>query len=153
MYGYNNFGNSYNPQMQRPFYVQSQPQMQEMEQMAPFQIVRFVNEKEAQAYTLLPNQKALLMDTANMKFWIKSADSLGNSSIETYRFEKCENNNPAKDAITNIDTSDFLKKDDLKEVATKNELNALKDIIDELQKQIRINQILNEKPVVTAKGE
>ena len=72
MYGYNNFGNTYIPPIQqRPLYMQPQ---QEMEQASPFQIVKFVNETEAQGFVLLPNQKALLMDTANMKFWIKWTD-------------------------------------------------------------------------------
>ena len=92
MYGYNNnFGGYVPPIQQRPMYMPTQPQVQDMEQMTPFQIVRFVNEKEAQAFTLLPNQKALLMDTANMKFWIKWTDSLGNSTTETYKFEKTDN--------------------------------------------------------------
>ena len=63
MYGYNNFGNTYVPPIQpRPMYM-SQP---EMEQASPFNIVKFVNEKEATGYVLLPNQRALLMDTQNM---------------------------------------------------------------------------------------
>lgn len=152
MYGYNNFGNSYNPQIpQRPIYMPQNP-TQDMEQGSPFQVVKFVNEKEAQGYVLLPNQKALLMDTANMKFWIKWTDSLGNSSIETYKFEKSENNN-FSEHVQSFNTSDFLKKDDLKNIATKSELDLLKDSIEELKKQIKINQILSEKPSTITKGD
>ena len=155
MYGYNNtFNGGYVPQMQqRPMYMPTQPQMQDMEQMTPFQIVRFVNEKEAQAFTLLPNQKALLMDTANMKFWIKWTDSLGNSTTETYKFEKTDNGDTAKEIAQTVDTSLFATKDDLKNVVTKTELDSLKETIAELKKQVKINQILSEKPNTTTKVE
>ena len=154
MYGYNNnFGGYGPPIQQRPMYMPTQPQVQDMEQMTPFQIVRFVNEKEAQAFTLLPNQKALLMDTANMKFWIKWTDSLGNSTTETYKFEKTENGETTKESIPAIDTSIFVTKDDLKNVVTKTELDSLKETIAELKKQVKISQILSEKPIATTKGE
>lgn len=155
MYGYNNtFNGGYVPQMQqRPMYMPPQPQIQDMEQLTPFQIVRFVNEKEAQAFTLLPNQKALLMDTANMKFWIKWTDSLGNSTTETYKFEKTDNGDTAKEIAQTVDTSLFATKDDLKNVVTKTELDSLKETISELKKQVKINQILSEKPNTTTKVE
>ncbi len=155
MYGYNNnFGSSYIPPMQqRPMYMPAQQPLQDIEQMTPFQIVRFVNEKEAQAFALLPNQKALLMDTANMKFWIKWTDSLGNSTTETYKFEKTDNGETAKESIPTIDTSLFVTKDDLKNVVTKTEFDGLKEIIAELKKQVKISQILSEKPIATTKGE
>ena len=155
MYGYKNtFNGGYVPQMQqRPMYMPPQPQIQDMEQLTPFQIVRFVNEKEAQAFTLLPNQKALLMDTANMKFWIKWTDSLGNSTTETYKFEKTDNGDTAKEIAQTVDTSLFATKDDLKNVVTKTELDSLKETIAELKKQVKINQILSEKPNTTTKVE
>ena len=154
MYGYNNnFGGYVPPMQQRPMYMPTQPQVQDMEQMTPFQIVRFVNEKEAQAFTLLPNQKALLMDTANMKFWIKWTDSLGNSTTETYKFEKTDNGDTAKEIAQTVDTSLFATKDDLKNVVTKTELDSLKETIAELKKQVKINQILSEKPNTTTKVE
>lgn len=154
MYGYNNgFGTGYVPPMQtRPMYM-SQIPMQDMEQSSPFQIVKFVNEKEAQAFVLLPNQKALLMDTTNMKFWIKWTDGLGNSTTETYKFEKLDNNGTEKNPLPTIDTSNFLVKDDLKNVATKEELNSIKETLDKLEKQVKISQILSEKPIGTGKGE
>ena len=150
MYGYNNFGNTYVPPIQpRPMYM-SQP---EMEQASPFNIVKFVNEKEATGYVLLPNQRALLMDTQNMKFWIKWTDSLGNSTVETYRFEKPDNNDTAKEKVPAIDTSMFLTADSLKNVATKDELASLKETIADLKRQIKISQIMSEKPSTTLKGE
>ena len=143
MYGYNNnFGNAYMP-VQRPIYM-PQPQL-DMEQGSPFQIVKFVNEKEAQGFVLLPNQKALLMDTQNMKFWIKWTDSHGNYTTE--------NGSTNHDKVPAIDTSKFLTEENLKNVATKEELASLRETIAELKKQVKISQIMSEKPSTTLKGE
>lgn len=151
MYGY--YGNTFNQTAApRPIYM-PQTQFQEVEQASPFNIVKFVNETEAQGFVLLPNQKALLMDTANMKFWIKWTDSLGNSTIETYKFEKTNNNAPTKDKALEIDTSKFLTEDSLKNMATKEELSAIRETIEKLEKQFKISQIMNEKSSSTPKGE
>ena len=88
-----------------------------------------------------------------MKFWIKWTDSLGNSTTETYKFEKTENGETTKESIPAIDTSIFVTKDDLKNVVTKTELDSLKETIAELKKQVKISQILSEKPIATTKGE
>ena len=152
MYGYNNFGNPYMQSIQpRPMYM-NQPQIQD-EQGSPFQIVKFVNETEAQGFVLLPNQKALLMDTANMKFWIKWTDSLGNSTMETYKFEKTDNATNNKEIAQSIDIEKFVVKDDLKKLATIDEIKLIKENIEELRKQIKISQIMSEKPATTLKGE
>ena len=58
-----------------------------------------------------------------------------------------------KEIIPAIDTSIFVTKDDLKNVVTKTELDSLKETIAELKKQVKISQILSEKPIATTKGE
>ena len=45
-----------------------------------------------------------------------------------------------------FDTSLFAQKDDLKNMATRQDLDALKQTIEKLEKQVKINQILAEKP-------
>ena len=161
MFGYNNYTNPYlqanaylsNTMVQpQPIRQMNQPQTQ---YEVPFNDVRFVNEKEAQGFILLPNQQALLMDTANKKFWIKYTDSLGNSSTETYRFEKIENGDSNVTLVEEkpaIDTSLFAKKEDLSAMATKDDLKAMNEQIAKLQKQIRLS-ILDEKPLPSVKVE
>ena len=95
------------------------------------------------------------MDTANKKFWIKYTDSLGNSSTETYRFEKIENGDSNVTLVEEkpaIDTSLFVKKEDLSAMATKDDLKAMNEQIAKLQKQIRLS-ILDEKPLPSVKVE
>lgn len=144
MFGYNNNGymNTYMPP------IQQRPMQMPNSQVAPFNDVRFVNEKEADGYILLPNQKALLIDTANKKFWIKWTDSLGASNTETYEFKRVDNSELALTEPKQIDTSNFAMKDDLKNVATKDELNNLKEIIEKLEKRVKISQILTENDTV-----
>lgn len=169
MFGYNNYGNSYvppvqpmisRPAMQQPIGQIQPTTMQTQTYIQPFQDVRFVNEKEADAFIVLPNQKVLLLDPQNNKMWIKWADSMGQSNTEYYRYEKMTATgdaiiveNDAKSNMPIIDTTNFVLKDDLKNVPTRDEINSLKEIIEQLKKQVKINQILSEKPNVEIKKE
>ena len=71
------------------------------------------------------------------------------TSIIKKSTSKYTDNNP----ITAIDLSNYVVKDDLKNVATKDEIGALRETIADLQKRVKISQILAEKPMSTAKGE
>lgn len=157
MFGYNNYGNTYIPPVQpRPMTMPQQPIIQTQQQVVapcPFQDVRFVNEKEADAFIVMAGQKVLLIDSANQKMWIKSADNMGTSNTETYRFERVENEPVGSSEQQKIDTSNFVIRKDLENVATKDELVAVKESIKELEKQVRISQILSDKPIPTTKGE
>ena len=86
------------------------------------------------------------IDVANKKMWIKWADSLGQSNTETYKFEPLEEQKQALEEKPAFDTSLFAQKDDLKNMATRQDLDALKQTIEKLEKQVKINQILAEKP-------
>ena len=156
MYSYNNYGNTYMPPMpQRPMTMPQQPQvMQAPPIMSPFQDVRFVNEKEAEGYIVSAGQKVLLIDNENKKMWIKFADNMGCSSTETYRFERIEDDGSTPvPEMPVIDTSMFLVREDLKNVATRAEVAALRETIERLEKQVKISQILNEKPIQEHKKE
>lgn len=88
------------------------------------------------------------MDTANKKLWIKLTDSLWASNTETYEFKRVDNSELALTEPKQIDTSNFAMKDDLKNVATKDELNNLKEIIEKLEKRVKTSQILTENDTV-----
>lgn len=157
MFGYNNYGGAYVPQGQQrptamPMAQQSMVQPQQpMVAPCPFQDVRFVNEKEANGFLVLPNQKVLLIDNEDRKMWVKSADSMGTSTTETYRFERVEN--VETENIPQIDTSNFATRKDLENCVTKDELLSISETIKELEKQVKISQILNDKPNSAPKGE
>lgn len=114
-----------------------------------FQDVRFTTEQEAKGFLLNPNTNVLLIDRENRIAHIKSADGFGQSSEVLYKFEQINDNENAK-LQAPIDTSDFIKKDELKDLVTKKDLenfitkdslNSLKEEINKLQKQVRINEI------------
>lgn len=111
---YNNqYANQYNNQMYQPRQTQTED--------VPFNDIKFVTEDEAKAYIVLPNTKVMLMDRDKSIFYIKSADSLGKSTLEGYKYTKLENN-PTEPVSHEIDTKEFVKKEDLNRFITKEDL-------------------------------
>ena len=50
--------------------------------------------EEAKNYPVMFNNSELLMDNNKDVFYVKSVDSLGKVSVNTYKFEKIENEKP-----------------------------------------------------------
>lgn len=104
----------------------------------PIQAVKFVTSDEAKAYIVSPNQRIMLIDKDNSIFYIKGADAMGQSYTSGYKFE------PINDSTIKIETEsnklieDFVKKDDIKDFVTSNDLQILKTeltkSIDDLKK-------------------
>jgi len=116
---YNNFnGNRYGGYVQQPMYQQA-TSIQEM----PVQAVRFMNEAEAKAYIVMPNQKELLVDREKGVAYLKFADSMGQSSCRRFKFEEIidgEKPSPSTDT-TNL----YLTKEESKEFVTKRDFDRL----------------------------
>lgn len=156
-YGYPNYGYipqqpSYNPgvynqapqQMQQGITPSSIPSTNEL----PIQGVPFVTEDEAKAYIVLPNTKLLLMDKNNSVFYIKSADSLGKSSFEAFEFRKREEK-PKEEPVTGqLDLSDFVKKNDLKNFVTNDTIKQLEEKMgarfEEIKKSINVKKLVGD---------
>lgn len=66
----------------------------------------FVTKEEAQAYLLPANSTILLLDRDEPKFYIKSTDAIGQSSIKTYKFEEIQPD-PATIPLTQADLLNF----------------------------------------------
>ncbi len=156
-----NFSNPYlNYGMyQQPMYQQMQQQMQQQVQQPqapqptstntqydkPIQDVRFVESgKDAEDYILLPNTRVMLIDRKNSMFYIKSTDSLGTPTMETYKYSKLADKSNISTA-PEIDTKDFVKvqdlkgyitKEDLGEFITKDDLKNLTTKVERLQEQV-----------------
>ena len=148
-------------QLQQPNIQQSQqqPQTQQTQYDRPIQDVRFVESgKDAEDYILLPNMRVMLIDRNNSIFYIKSADSLGVTTNEAYKFTKLIDKSvdntsheidtkdfvktqDLKGYITKDDLANFITKDDLKDFITKDDLKTIDNKVDRLQKQI-INDML-----------
>lgn len=52
--------------------------------------------EEAKNYPVMFNNSELLMDNNKDVFYVKSVDSLGKASVNTYKFEKIENEKTIK---------------------------------------------------------
>lgn len=133
--------------MQQPIMQQGQQPMAQQQPIPvqaqtyeiPIQEVRFVNADEANAFIVMPNSKVMLIDKKSGVAYIKSADALGQSTKELYKFEKIE-------SLDDVSTKEeaFVRKDDLAGFAQKDDIKELVDRIERLQKQIKINDIITE---------
>ena len=156
-YNYNPFLNNQNYGMYQPNYqqqmVQTQPQYQQSQHDTPIQDIKFVTADEAKAYIVMPNTKVMLMDRDKSIFYIKSADSLGKSTLEGYKYTKLEDNS-MESVSPQIDTKDFVRKedmksflsgfltkDDIKDFITKDELKGIDNKLETFQKQIVGNML------------
>lgn len=113
---------NYNQQvpMQRPMQMQTTPQQQTTEDV-PFNDIKFVTEDEAKGYILFPNTRVMLLDRDKSVFYIKTADSLGKSTLEGYKYTKLEDKS-SDNVSREIDTKDFVKTQDLKGYITREDL-------------------------------
>ena len=152
------YGNYSTPQMQQRATQMQMPQSMPTQDI-PFNDVKFVTADEAKAYIVAPNTKVMLMDRDKSVFYIKSADSLGKSTLEGFKYSKLDNNSTEsvshdldlkeyvkmsdlQEILSKNDTSEFLTIKDAEKFLTKNDLKAIDTKLEQLSKQIKINDIL-----------
>ena len=113
-YAYPNFGNrQFMQQMPQP-----QPQMQTE---IPIQDIRFVTSEEAKAFIVMPNSKALLIDKNGGVAHLKTADNMGQSVTQYFKFEQVNaDGTPLKpqDTTPQVDYSQFVTKKEIGELPT-----------------------------------
>lgn len=147
-------------QFQRPIMPQPQPQVQPQQYVdVPFVLTAYGTLDEVKAQMVAPTKAIMFIDKAKNEFYIKSCDAMGNPALETFKYSKVDENAPEqvscqfdpkefvkqgdlKDLLTKEDVKCFLTTENTKDFVTKNDLKALTDKLSELQKQIRINEIL-----------
>ena len=133
MYGYQNYGyqpsystpnymqRGYMLQAQQPLQTQSMPQQPQpqMQYEIPLQDVRFVTSEEAKAFIVMPNTRALLIDRQGGVAHLKSADSMGQSQTQYFRFEPINaDGSPIKpqEPTPQVNFDEFVKKDQIKDL-------------------------------------
>lgn len=157
-YNYNPYMGGYYPQYntyqqyQQPTSQQIQrPQQVQPQYETPIQDIRFVTSEEAKAYIVMPNSKALLIDKQNNTAFLKTADNMGQSSNKIYKFN--EVNEDGEPVLTQkqqeIDTKSFIKREELKDYITFDDLNRLNEEIDKLNmkvdKALRLKELIGGK--------
>ena len=112
-YNYPNYGRQSYMQPQQPI---GQPQMQVQQQAqpqyeTPIQDIRFVTSEEAKAFIVMPNSKALLIDRNGGVAHLKTADNMGQSVTQYFKFEQVNaDGSPIKPQETaqSVDFSQFV---------------------------------------------
>lgn len=125
------------PQMQQP--MQMPQQMQPME--LPIQDIKFVNKAQAEAYIVFPNTKVMLIDTESGIAYIKTADGMGQSKTDYFRFEPINaDGTPIKpqEPTPQVNFDDFIKKEDLEKLGfvTVAQYNELAQRMEQIQKRL-----------------
>ena len=150
--GYNNMGNGYQrnygmPSYTQPQYMQPQqmvqPQMpiqqpivqqtqQPMQYEMPIQFVGNGTLKEAEAYILFPNQKAMFIDKANGMVYEKISNQDGQSFITHFKRVENQGENQAletpKEQPT-IDLSNYVERTELGTFASAEQYKELKGML------------------------
>ena len=131
-------------QMQQQMQPQMPPQQQFRPQEMPIQGVKFLTADEVKAYIVMPNSKEMLIDTTNSIAYIKSADSMGQSSTKMYRFEEVSEDD-IKSAIEakfqpQVDLSGYVPREDFDALS-----KAFAEKLDKLEKKIKISEIMEGK--------
>lgn len=153
-YGYNapNYLNPYgrtnynlNNYVQPQYPAQPQQMMQQQVAQQPQQQIQYEMPihygtiKEAEAYILFPNQKAIFIDKANGMIYEKICGQDGQSFITHFKRVDIKGENqavePTKDTST-IDLSNYVERKELGAFVSLNQYNELKDMFEKLQKQI-----------------
>ena len=136
-YGYQGYG--YQPAYPNPNYMQrgyapQPPQMPQNQQQVfthmttppatetPIQDIKVVNRAQAEAYIVFPNTKVMLIDTENRIAHIKTADGMGQTQTEYFRFEAVNADGTpikAQEPTPQVDFNEFVKIDEFKALQAK----------------------------------
>lgn len=162
MYG-NYQGYGYQPTYQQPSYMQRsyapqtpqmpqnqpqqpmQPQMTMPQQMPPMDLpiqdIKYVNKAQAEAYIVYPNSKVMLIDKESGMVYVKTADGMGQSKTDYFRFEPINaDGSPIKpqEPAPQVNFDDFIKKEDLEKFGfvTIQQYQELAQKLEQIQKRL-----------------
>lgn len=155
-YGYQGYG--YQPAYPTPNYMQrgyvpQPPQMPLNQQQGfapittppttetPIQDIKFVNRAQAEAYIVFPNTKVMLIDKENGIVYVKTADGMGQTQTDYYRFGKVNADGTPitpQEPAPEVDFDQFIKKEDLGKLGfvTVAQYNELAQRLEQMQKRL-----------------
>lgn len=119
-----------------------QPQ-QQVFQESPFSQVLYGTFDQAKGHIVTPNASVMFIDPDKCEAYIRKADSMGKQALETYKYsslDKSSNQTETKPTV-----QDFgVKPEQLKEFLTRKDLDDLYSKIEQLQKKINLNNLIEE---------
>lgn len=132
---YNNGYYGYNPQnYNQNFGFVPQPTQQF--QNNAFSKVIYGTLDEAKAYILLAGESIMIINKDLGEFYVKTADSMGKSVLEGFKYSKLDNNS-TQSVSAEIDTKELVKTSDLEKFATKQELESIYQQLESIQEQMQ----------------
>jgi len=145
---YPNYNQNYNPpymNYQNPMQNSVKPIIQQqVQQELPFAEVRYGTLDEAKGYIVYPTKSVMFIDRSLGEIYIKSANQMGEPTLEEFTFKKKNQPAPKEENIVKeekINFEKFAKVEDLKGLAKEEELKEVNIKIDRLQKLFdKINQ-------------
>ena len=154
-YGMPNYGQRNYMQPQQPM---AQPQMQQAQQPTmqyetPIQDIRFATSEEAKAFIVMPNTRALLIDKNGGVAHLKTADNMGQSVTQYFKFEQVNADGTpikAQEPTPQVDFGQFAKKEELNGFVTIEQYQQLAEQYNSLVEQFKTMQkiIVGGKPNV-----
>lgn len=159
-YGMPNYGQRNYMQPQQPM---AQPQMQQqaqppMQYETPIQDIRFATSEEAKAFIVMPNTRALLIDKNGGVAHLKTADNMGQSVTQYFKFEQVNADGsplkPKEPVTPQVDFGQFVTKKELDGLPTAEQYKQLAEQYNSLVEQFKTMQkiIAGGKPNVNGTG-
>ena len=134
MQGYQGFQQQQQRPMQQPF--QQAPAQQPMQnQEVPFSEVRYGTLDEAKAYIVMPGRAVMFINRSVGEFYIKSANNMGEPTLETFKYVSADKDFSA-DVKKEEPKVSYVKKEDLKDYATLDDLNRFEGTLTEINKKV-----------------
>ena len=93
--------------------------------------IQYATKTEMEALILPPNTQVMAMGKDGDVFYVKTADELGRSTVSVFDYTKHDEN-------VSHETKDYLTKDDLKDFATKKELESILMQFKDIEKLLKV---------------
>ena len=99
----------------------------------------------------MPNMSVMFIDPDKSEVYVRKADQVGKQALETYKYsslDKSLNNNETKPTepenfVKPEQLKDFLTLKDLDEFITYKDLEKINSKLDQLEKKLKISQIID----------
>ena len=93
--------------------------------------IQYATKTEMEALILPPNTQVMAMGKDGDVFYVKTADELGRSTVSVFDYTKHDEN-------VSHETKEYLTKDDLKDFATKKELESVLMQCKDIEKLLKV---------------
>lgn len=105
-------------------------------------VVKYGTRKEAEAYSVMPMRTAVFLNNAEGEIYVKSTDNMGISAFTAYKqVFLSDNTTETQKAV--LDPKEFVKSEDLKDFATKQDVESLLLKLKELEEKVGSNEQSN----------